>query len=81
MIPGRKETYIIILPTLHFRAPFKQQWHRFFETREEAKGYITYTHQMIIEERMYTLHFQKVPEFMEIYDLEGLPIIKAILAT
>jgi hypothetical protein len=36
---------------------------------------------MIIEERMYTLHFQKVPEFMEIYDREGLPIIKAILAT
>ena len=30
---------------------------------------------MILEERMYTLHVHKVPEFLEIYEREGLPII------
>ncbi|MBI4193847.1 MAG: NIPSNAP family protein [Betaproteobacteria bacterium] len=31
---------------------------------------------MIVEERMYTLHVGKVPEFMEVYEREGLPILK-----
>ena len=34
---------------------------------------------MIVEERMYTLHVGKVPEFMEVYEREGLPILKAML--
>lgn len=35
-----------------------------------------YARQMIVEERMYTLHVHKVPEFMEIYEREGLPILR-----
>jgi hypothetical protein len=31
---------------------------------------------MIVEERMYTLYVGKVPEFMEVYEREGLPILK-----
>ncbi len=30
---------------------------------------------MIIEERMYTLHVHRVPDFLKIYEREGLPII------
>ena len=30
---------------------------------------------MILEERMYTLHVHKIPEFMEIYEREALPVI------
>jgi len=31
---------------------------------------------MIVEERMYTLHVGKVPEFMEVYEREGLPLLR-----
>jgi NIPSNAP len=31
---------------------------------------------MIVEERMYTLYVGKVPEFMEVYERDGLPILK-----
>lgn len=31
---------------------------------------------MIVEERMYTLHVGKVPEFLEIYEREGLPLLR-----
>ncbi|MCC6533346.1 MAG: NIPSNAP family protein [Burkholderiales bacterium] len=31
---------------------------------------------MIVEERMYTLYVGKVPEFMEIYEREALPILR-----
>ncbi len=30
---------------------------------------------MIIEERMYTLHTHRVPDFLKIYERDGLPII------
>jgi hypothetical protein len=31
---------------------------------------------MIVEERMYTFHVGKVPEFLKVYEREGLPILK-----
>lgn len=31
---------------------------------------------MIVEERMYTLHVGKMPEFMETYEREGLPMLR-----
>ena len=34
---------------------------------------------MIVEERMYTLHVGKVPEFMETYEREGLPLLRRYL--
>jgi len=34
---------------------------------------------MIVEERMYTLHPGKVPEYFKLYQAEGLPIQKRIL--
>ena len=36
---------------------------------------------MIVEERMYTLHVGKVPEFMELYEREALPILRRHLGT
>ena len=34
---------------------------------------------MIVEERMYTLHPGKVPEYLKAYEAEGMPIQKRIL--
>ncbi|HTD91873.1 MAG TPA: NIPSNAP family protein [Burkholderiales bacterium] len=31
---------------------------------------------MIVEERMYTLHVGKVPEFMELYEKKALPLLR-----
>jgi hypothetical protein len=35
-----------------------------------------YQRKMIVEERMYTMHVHKVPEFLALYEREGLPIAK-----
>jgi len=34
---------------------------------------------MIVEERMYTMHPGKLPEFMEIYEKEALPLLRKYL--
>ncbi len=35
-----------------------------------------YQRRMIVEERMYTMHVHKVPEFLALYEKEGLPVAK-----
>jgi hypothetical protein len=34
---------------------------------------------MIVEERIYTLHVGKVPEYLSLYEMEGLEVQKSIL--